>query len=145
MFMQEQVLLGGLIISILCYTILHCQTCLASSMARLLNHGFLLVGLFPKAQALHPFWKALNMGPKHMFMWEQVLFGGLIIYTLCYLILHCQTCLPSSISMARLLNNECWLVGLFFPNSYTLFERHWTWNLNMYVYVGTSIIGWCNH
>ena len=73
-------------------------------------------------------------------MWEQVLLGGLIINTLCYMISHCKTRLAKN-SMARLLNHGFFHVGLF-PKACTLFERPCTLTLNIYVYVGTSFIGW---
>ena len=62
--------------------------------------------------------------------------------TLCYMLLHCQTRLLSSI--VRQFNHWFLVVGLF-PKACTLFERLWTWALNIYVYVGISFIGWFNH
>ncbi len=51
--------------------------------------GFCLLASKPRPA---PFLKGLEHGPKtYMFMREQVLLGGLIINTLCYMILHCQT------------------------------------------------------
>ena len=75
-------------------------------------------------------------------MWEQVFLVESIINTLCYMILHCQTSLASS--MVIPFNHGFCVVGLF-SKAFTLFERPCTWTLNIYVCVGTSFIGLVNH
>ena len=74
MFMWEHVVLGESLINTCCYMILHCQTRLPSSIVRLLNHGFLVFGCWLLNQGLNPFWKALNIAPKHIFLYGNKLY-----------------------------------------------------------------------
>ncbi len=120
MILWEQVLLGESIINTLCHMIFHYQTHLglASSMARQFNHGFLVVGLFCKAQGLHPFQEALNIDPKHTCLCGNKFYW--VSQSLTHFVMQFSTC---------------------FPKALTFFRRPQTLTLNIYVCVGTSFFG----
>ena len=65
--------------------------------------------------------------------------GGLMINTLCHMIFYCQTHL--AITMAMLCHPWFFHVG-FCPMACHWFGRPQTWALNIYICVGTSLIGW---
>ena len=61
-----------------------------------------------------------------------------MIITLCHMDFHCQTSLTSS--MAMLINRVLFHVG-FSTKACHGFGRPQTWELNIYICVGTSLIG----
>ena len=74
-----------------------------------------------------------------MFVWEHIYLGGFRMDTVCHMIFHCQTRL--AITMTMLFNHGICHVG-FWTKACHGIGRPQTWKQNIYVCVGTSLIGW---
>ena len=124
-------------VNTLCHMILQCQTRLASSMAMLINHVFFHVGFSTKA--CHGFGRPQT--------WELNIYicvgTSLIGWLDGKLTLSHGFSVPDSLAstMAMLINHVFFHV-CFSTKACHGFGRPQTWALNIYICVGTSLIGW---
>ena len=85
--MQDDVLFGEAMIGSHCRMIVHCLSCLDSSNKT--RHPYHLPWIFICSTLTHDlpwFWKISNIIPQHLILWDEVLLGSSMIYSICHMI-----------------------------------------------------------